>query len=250
MFDKERIEKIIKDNYEGFSGEHIAIVLNRNLFTTKNGKAWTQANVSHYALKVLGLPRKNKEFTKNPVAQKVETVLTSEVKTENLTEVKNNDLGLVFKTVQFNGVELVGVKLLDGRIFTPVKKICDDLGIDHSGQIERIKRDDLYIEGTRIIRMPYFKGGNQDTFCLDIQYLPSFLTGIQTSKCKPEVQPILKDFKLKAKDILAEAFIKKEVEQPKPALYTSELDLIIASANQIKVIAERQIEFEKTTTHK
>ena len=46
----------------------------------------------------------------------------------------------------------------------------------------------------------------QETTLLELDYLPSWLTGIKSEYCREEIRPYLKEFKLKAKDSLSEAF--------------------------------------------
>jgi len=113
------------------------------------------------------------------------------------------------KEVIFNNVSLLGVELVNNKIYVVVRRICKDLGIDESAQYKRIKNDELLKDGMVLIATPDSKGVIQNSLCLDIDYLPIFLIGIQSSRCKEEVRPYLKDFKLKAKDKLAEAFISK-----------------------------------------
>jgi anti-repressor protein len=123
-----------------------------------------------------------------------------------------------FKTVQFNGVDILAVKGSDGKIYVSIKKICEDLGLSHQGQLRRIKRNDSLTDSLIIMALPS-NGGIQNVSCLDINSLPFFFIGIVTEKCKPEIRPYLLDFQLKAKDILAKAFINPEpetiVNQPK-----------------------------------
>lgn len=241
MFDKERIEKIIKDNYEGFSGEHIAIILNRNLFTTKNGKAWTQSNVSYYALKVLGLDRKHKEFTKS-VAQKQDTILTPEVKTENLTEVKElNPLQASYKNhfEEVNKTALIETAIFEkqGKFFTDSLAVAKIFDREHNKvilSIENLECSETF-RSRNFLRDVYFDNNRQypkvnltkDGF----SFLVMGFTGEKAGKFKEKFIERFNE-------------LEESVKIPKPALYTSELDLIIASANQIKVIAERQTQTE------
>ena len=123
-----------------------------------------------------------------------------------------------FKTVQFNGVDFLAVKGSDGKIYASIKKICEDLGLDFSGQLKRIKRHGVLVDDLIQMSIPS-NGGLQSVSCLDINSLPFFFIGIVISKCKPEIRPYLLDFQLKAKDVLFKAFFKPEpapiVNQPK-----------------------------------
>jgi|GEM_PF-4981055 len=141
---------------------------------------------------------------------------------------------LIVKEVNFNGVNLIGVQK-DGKVFVAIKKICDDLGLsDHKKQIARIKRDETLSEGGAVLLLPT-NGGNQEVFCLENNYLPFWLTGISSNHCKEEIRPRLKEFKLKAKDILAAAFLNKEPEQ-KPM---SPAELALLQAQNVLAIEKK-----------
>ena len=112
------------------------------------------------------------------------------------------------KEVDFNGINLTGIKTQDGKIYIVIKTFCEALGIDPSSQLKRIKRDDFFDEGVVIMTIPT-ESGKQETTLLELDFLPMWLTGIRAERCKEEIRPYLKEFKLKAKDVLADAFLGK-----------------------------------------
>ena len=114
---------------------------------------------------------------------------------------------LIIKQVNFENVNMIACKTTDGKINVGIRSICDGLGVAFNGQMERINRDDILPIGVRKIRIPT-QSGEQETNMLDIEFLPFFLTGIKSSMVKPEIAPKIIKFKLKAKDVLAEAFLK------------------------------------------
>jgi len=114
---------------------------------------------------------------------------------------------LIIKQVNFEDVNMVACKMPDGKINVGIRSICDGLGVDYLGQMQRINRDDILPLGVCKIHIPT-RGGEQETNMLDIEFLPFFLTGIKSSMVKPEIAPRIVEFKLKAKDALAEAFLK------------------------------------------
>lgn len=249
MFDKEKIDLIIKNNWNSESQNSIAWGLNAQNFTTQKGKKWTQASVSYYALNVLNLERKHKEFTKNSIAQKVESVLTPEVKTEKLTEVKElNPLQTAYKNhvEEVNKTALIETAVFEkqGKFFTDSLKIAQIFDKEHKDVLEAIRNCKVSNN---------FRSAE---FSADV-YFDNF------NRQQPKINLTKKGFSFVAfgftgekADEFKEKFInrfeelEKLAEQPKLILYTNELDIIIASANQIKVIAERQIEFEKITNNK
>lgn len=122
---------------------------------------------------------------------------------------------LVRKEVEFHNSKLVGIQK-DGKIYTPLKQFCDVLGVDYSSQLKRIKRDETLECG--MDKIPHLtSGGEQEIAIIDISFLPLWLTGIKTNQCKrEEAREFLLDFKLKAKDVLAEAFMGKPMIQEEP----------------------------------
>jgi uncharacterized protein YcfL len=113
---------------------------------------------------------------------------------------------LELKEVEFNNIVLIGVKT-DNGIYTSIKKICNDLGLSFASQTKRIKIDDTLKEGVSVLETPS-NGGVQEQLFINVDYLPLWLSGIQINKCSEQVRPLLKEFKIRAKDVLAQAFIK------------------------------------------
>jgi len=130
---------------------------------------------------------------------------------------------LVRKEVEFHNSKLVGIQK-DRKIYTPLNYFCEILGLDSSSQSQRIKRDETLNRGLVKMALPT-NGGDQEMNLLEIDYLPLWLTGIRVSQCKrEEAKEFLLDFKLKAKDVLAEAFIGKQMIQEEPKQLTFDYD--------------------------
>ncbi len=125
---------------------------------------------------------------------------------------------IIVKEVNFQNVGMIACKTEDGKIRVGIRSICDGLGIDYLGQVQRINRDDILPKGVCKIHMPT-SGGIQEVNMLDIEYLPFFLTGIKSSMVRPEIAPKIVEFKLKAKDVLAEAFLSKTYNNPNRSSY-------------------------------
>lgn len=133
----------------------------------------------------------------------------------------------IVKEVSFENVNMTACKTVEGNAFVGIRSICEGLGVAYNGQMERINRDDVLPEGVRKIRIPT-SSGEQEVNMLDIEYLPFFLTGIKSSMCREEIRPRIKEFKLKAKDVLAEAFLGKKA--------TCMEDILIQQLQEMKSI--------------
>lgn len=155
------------------------------------------------------------------------------------------------KLVDFNGSELLAVKMSDGKIYAGVKWVCEGIGLSE-GQIKherkKIQEDLVLSKGGRNFILPT-KGGMQEVLCIELEYLPLWLAKISiTSKMQSESPWTVRrlvEFQLKAKDVLAEAFLP----QMKP---TTQAELIAMMAQQaveqerrLTAVEQKQIELER-----
>lgn len=138
---------------------------------------------------------------------------------------------LEFKTVRFQDMNLLGIKK-DNKIYTSIKRICEEIGIDYSRQYKKIKDNDILNKGIDIMSIPS-AGGKQESLCLDVDLLPFWLSNINPKKVREEIKPYLIDFQLKVTQLLKNAFmdyegIKKETSTPVPQLPTTYLEALKA----------------------
>ena len=83
--------------------------------------------------------------------------------------------------------------------------------------------------------------GNREVVGLNIDYLPILLSTINVKKVNEESKKLLLEFQLKAKEVLAAAFIKKENEVVKPK---SNLQMIAEMALEMDRIEQHQKQFD------
>lgn len=121
------------------------------------------------------------------------------------------------KMVPFMGTELIALRESDGQIWAGVRYICQGMGLDkgHTNtQVEKIKEDFILSKGYGNFLLPT-KGGNQETLCLKLDYIPLWLAKINiTPKMReetPELAQRLEEYQLKAKDVLAAAFLPENL---------------------------------------
>lgn len=135
------------------------------------------------------------------------------------------------KEVQFNGQTLIGIINEDtGKIYTGFRKICENLGIDWSGQLKKVKSHIVLNEGVASIST-VSNNRIMEIVAYDIDYLPTWLLAIKPSKIKEELRPMLITYQKEAVKVLRDTFIKKqEVKQDKP-LSLSEMLLAQAQLN-------------------
>lgn len=120
---------------------------------------------------------------------------------------------LIVKEVDLFGDTVIAAQDKDGVIWAGVRWICNGLGLSE-GQVKserkKIQEDIVLSQGGRNFILPT-NGGNQDVLCLQLDFIPLWLAKISiTPKMKennPELVSKLVKYQLKAKDVLAAAFL-------------------------------------------
>lgn len=120
---------------------------------------------------------------------------------------------LSVKTVDFMGDGLLAAQDKDGVIWAGVKWFCEGIGLSE-GQIKaerkKIQEDLVLSRGTKF--HPLGKdNANSDVLCLQLDYIPLWLAKISITpnmkENNPELVEKLIKYQLKAKDVLAQAFL-------------------------------------------
>lgn len=113
---------------------------------------------------------------------------------------------------EFNGDILTTVKLKsNGKIYVGFNSVCDSIGLDAKRQRARINDHEVLSMGGATLALPT-KGGNQQAFCLELDYLPLWLATINVKLVNPNAKANIVEYQLKAKDVLAHAFLGKQKE--------------------------------------
>jgi phage antirepressor YoqD-like protein len=140
---------------------------------------------------------------------------------------------LIIKEVEFNGDSLIAIQSnIDNKIYVSINHVCNALGLDARKQRNKIQDHMTLSKGCTILGIPT-NSGTQNTIMLEVDFLPLWLAGVNPSKVNDNVVDKLIEYQLKAKDILANAFIPKEFQTPK----TLSEALFLAS-NQQKLLEE------------
>lgn len=120
---------------------------------------------------------------------------------------------LEIKRVPFMGTELMAARDADGQIWAGVRWMCDGIGLSKAqskSQVEKINEDKVLSKGVGNFRLPT-AGGMQDAYCLKLDFVPLWLAKISITPTMeqetPELAAKLMEYQLKAKDVLAAAFV-------------------------------------------
>ncbi len=139
------------------------------------------------------------------------------------------------KSVSFQNAKLMAFKASDGNIYAGVKWICQGLGFDDRKQraeVERMTKDVVLNKGVQKIGYPT-TGGIQEATCINLNFLPLWLAKINANIIKDkQIQDKLIQYQIKAKDVLAEAFLQKQFAVPQTYADALRIAADLAEENQ------------------
>jgi hypothetical protein len=106
--------------------------------------------------------------------------------------------------VKIGSEEVEAVRDESGNGWVVVKKVCEVLGVDHSGQIKRLK--DLPWPVMEMISMTAADGKIYKQLCISTESAPQWLATINPAKVAPKVKPKLIQFQKLAAKAIADWF--------------------------------------------
>lgn len=122
---------------------------------------------------------------------------------------------LQVRSVPFMGADLMAAQDASGQVWAGVRWVCDGIGLNDNQtrhERKRITEDRVLSKGGSNLTLPT-KGGKQEVLCLKLDYVPLWLAKISITPTmeqdNPELADRLEQYQLRAKDVLAAAFIPK-----------------------------------------
>jgi hypothetical protein len=160
------------------------------------------------------------------------------------------------KTIVFYEDELIAVKMEDGSIYVPVRRLCDNLGVDWSAQRRRINRDEVLsiaMRGVAVTTTPQNAdqhGGRQEMACLPLDLIPGWLFGITTSRVNEDIRDKLIRYRRECFRVLWDAF-KTDLlpELQEPATDLTPADQMVIQAKAVYDLARHQASMERWLVH-
>ncbi len=135
---------------------------------------------------------------------------------------------LIVKSVDVLGSSIMAAKDKDGHIWAGVSYFCKALGMNNiqkDTQVDKVKTDKTLNKGYRKFPVGIFDQSNE-TIAIRLDFIPIWLAKISITKRMekdhPELADKLLEYQLKAKDILAAAFLPKQ-SMPRTSMELLEL---------------------------
>lgn len=120
-------------------------------------------------------------------------------------------------TVQFHDQTLTAA-LIDDMPYVAMMPICENIGLQWSGQFERIKRHPVLSSTIRMTRMVAEDGKIREMVMLPLKYLNGWLFGVDAGRVKPEIRERLLEYQRECFDVLAKHFMPQSALPWKSAI--------------------------------
>lgn len=104
-----------------------------------------------------------------------------------------------YATIPFHGQNLYLVEK-NGEPYAAVKPVCENIGIDWSGQHAKLKAHTKRW-GMEMISIPS-PGGTQEMACMPLRKYPAWINSIDPAKVKPEIREKLEIYQAESDDAL------------------------------------------------
>ncbi len=138
---------------------------------------------------------------------------------------------LVVKSVDLFGDSVMAAKDKDGNIWAGVNYFCNALGMSkgqRDRQVRNVQKDRALKKGCAKFGAGVFDQSNESV-ALKIDFIPLWLAKIsitdEMEKDHPELADKLLQYQLKAKDVLAAAFLPKKGNMPNQICNSAEIPL-------------------------
>lgn len=114
------------------------------------------------------------------------------------------------RTVDFYGDQILAmlVPIQDEQeIYVPLRPLCEYLGLNWSGQLQRLRRDEVLGPALQFVCVTHTNSaGDPNMICLPLELLPGWLFGISTSRVRDELQPKITQYRRECFKVLWRAF--------------------------------------------
>ncbi|KIL71909.1 phage antirepressor N-terminal domain-containing protein [Bacillus badius] len=157
------------------------------------------------------------------------------------------------KAVRFDGDEIVVVKANNEKIYAAVKWVCQGMQLtegQYQNQTRKLSDDPVLVQGIAKMQLPT-NSGVQDVLCIDLEFMPLWLAKINAGIISDEViRNKVVSYQLKAKDVLAKAFMPSEnvVPMSKDQALVTVLRTTADLVEDTQAIKEEQHEIRKLVT--
>jgi hypothetical protein len=117
----------------------------------------------------------------------------------------NTAKNATYAVAKINNVPIVYIN--DENQNVPLRPICDALGLDHSAQVQRVKRSKILSSVVVMITTTGSDGKEYEMICLPYKFIFGWLFSLDISRVSEEAQPIVEKYQQQCYDALYDHFV-------------------------------------------
>lgn len=122
------------------------------------------------------------------------------------------------------------------RLHVGIRAVCEALGVDSSGQLQRLKRKPWATMG--VISAVAEDGKTREMSAVDLRSLPMWLATIEPSRCRVDVREKLTVYQIECAAVLAAHFLPRAAPQPDASpLLAQFVETLQAMQGQIEALS-------------
>jgi len=162
--------------------------------------------------------------------------------------------GLIVKNVDMFGDSVMAAQDKDGVIWAGINFFCRGLGMSkrqRDFQVEKVKTDRALSRGCTLLRAGVLDPANE-VYALKLDFVPIWLSKITITKKMeaetPELADKLLQYQLKAKDILAAAFLPSALPQSGSTQHITQ-DIPVGEVARLSTVMDRIMVRQNSKPH-
>jgi len=105
-------------------------------------------------------------------------------------------------TAEFQGTEHYAFHGVGGVVFVALRPIVEAMGLNWSGQLQRLRRDPILSQGVCVMHTPFGLNGGQESVCLRLDLLNGWLFKIDSTRVRPEARDRVQTYQRKCYQVL------------------------------------------------
>lgn len=153
---------------------------------------------------------------------------------------------LQVELVPFHGDNIEAIRDINGMPYVGVKRICENLGVDFSGQLSKLKATTWAC--VESFPMHDSSGREQLMTVIPVVRVPMWMATIRPSKVAPEIREKIGRYQIEAADVLARFFTPQAMPQePDDDPYLTKARLLVETLERSKETRRLAIAANKTS---
>jgi len=118
------------------------------------------------------------------------------------------------RTIMFYGKPLIAVRLPDGTPAVVFNQLCENMGLERTAQVRRVRRKKAIASGFFSVRIETPTRGSQVVNALTLRAAPGWLFGIEAGSADPDKREDIERYQEKCMDVLYQWAATSQLSAP------------------------------------